>query len=60
VFRLPPPGAAAVPAVKDRLLRFKVEAWDETGKIGEGTHRRFIIENERFLKKTMGKLRNRT
>jgi predicted thioesterase len=38
-----------------RLLRFTVEAWDEAGKIGEGTHARFIIENESFLKKTQEK-----
>jgi predicted thioesterase len=35
-----------------RRLRFKVEAYDKAGKIGEGFHERFIVENERFLKKT--------
>jgi predicted thioesterase len=34
-----------------RRLSFKVEAWDPAGKIGEGTHERFIVENDRFLKK---------
>jgi len=34
-----------------RELCFKVEAFDDAGKIGEGTHKRFIIENEKFLKK---------
>jgi predicted thioesterase len=38
--------------IDGRRLRFKVEAWDRAGKIGEGFHERFIIENERFLKKT--------
>jgi predicted thioesterase len=28
----------------DRLLRFKVEARDEDKKVGEGTHRRAIIQ----------------
>ena len=38
-----------------RSLLFKVEAFDEVGKIGEGTHSRFIVENERFLKKAAGR-----
>ncbi|GHV55951.1 thioesterase [Spirochaetia bacterium] len=42
--------------VDGRRLRFKVEAHDNAGKIGEGTHERFIIENERFLKKTTEKM----
>jgi predicted thioesterase len=32
-----------------------VEAFDEAGRIGEGTHERFIVENARFLKKTYEK-----
>lgn len=42
--------------VDGRRLRFKVEAWDEVEKIGEGEHERFIIDcmrfNERLEKKT--------
>jgi predicted thioesterase len=38
--------------VDGRRLVFKVEAFDEAGKIGEGTHGRFIVDNEKFLKKT--------
>jgi predicted thioesterase len=34
-----------------RRLRFKVEVVDGAEKIGEGFHGRFIVENERFLKK---------
>ncbi|AEF83665.1 thioesterase family protein [Treponema primitia ZAS-2] len=41
--------------VDGRRLRFKVEAADAAGKIGEGVHERFVIENERFLKKTSEK-----
>lgn len=41
--------------VQGRTLRFQVEAFDQSGKIGEGTHSRFIVENERFLQKTMAK-----
>ena len=42
-------------SIDGRALVFKVEAHDEAGKIGEGTHSRFIIENERFLAKTAAK-----
>lgn len=41
--------------VDGRALRFRVEAFDEAGKIGEGTHGRFIIDNEKFLQKTEDK-----
>ena len=34
--------------VDGRRLRFKVEAWDEVDKIGEGEHERFIIDLTRF------------
>jgi len=34
-----------------RRLVFKVEAYDELQKIGEGFHERFIVHLERFLKK---------
>ena len=34
-----------------RRLKFSAEVWDEAGKIGEGTHERFIVDNERFLAK---------
>jgi predicted thioesterase len=37
--------------IDGRRLLFRVEAWDDSGKIGEGTHGRFIVENEKFLKK---------
>src|SRR5712692_7227043 len=34
-----------------RRLVFKVEAYDEKQKIGEGQHERFIVNLERFMKK---------
>ncbi len=37
--------------VDRRRLVFHVEAFDERGMIGEGTHERFIIDNEKFQKK---------
>jgi len=41
--------------IDGRALSFKVEAFDEAGKIGEGTHNRFIIEVEKFLTKIEAK-----
>ncbi len=45
-----------VTAVEGRKLTLKVSAYDGKGLIGEGTHERFIVSNERFLKKAAGKL----
>jgi len=38
-----------------RRLVFSAEVWDEAGKIGEGTHERFIVDSERFLAKADGR-----
>ena len=37
--------------IDGRRLVFKVEAFDEQRKIGEGIHERFIVNLERFMKK---------
>lgn len=42
--------------VDGRRLVFKIEAFDELDKIGEGTHERFIISNDKFQNKTNSKL----
>lgn len=42
--------------VDGKRLVFHVEAFDEKGKIGEGEHERFVINNEKFMKKTLKKL----
>ena len=42
--------------VDGRRLVFHVKASDEAGLIGEGTHERFIINNEKFQSKANGKL----
>jgi len=39
---------AEVTAVQDRRVQFRVEAWDEKEKIGEGTHERAIINVAKF------------
>lgn len=38
--------------VEGKKLTFRVEAFDERGRIGGGTHERFIINNARFQEKT--------
>ena len=38
-----------------RRLVFSVAVYDETGKIAEGTHERFIVENEKFAAKANAK-----
>lgn len=47
---------AEVTAVEGRKLTFAVSAFDEAGKIGGGTHQRFIIQPEKFLARTQAKL----
>ena len=42
---------ATLTAVDGRKLVFAVEARDEVGTIGKGTHVRFIVDKERFLAK---------
>ncbi|MDR0623319.1 MAG: thioesterase family protein [Treponema sp.] len=44
--------AAELLEIDGRRLSFKVEAFNGVDKIGEGYHDRFIVEKERFLKKT--------
>ena len=38
-----------------RKLTFSVEVFDEIGVVAKGTHCRFIVENEKFLKKAESK-----
>ena len=42
--------------IDGRALTFKVEAYDEKGLIGEGIHKRFIVNNDKFQAKTDSKL----
>ena len=45
-----------VTAVDGKRIELNVTAYDEKGKIGEGTHKRFIVTSQRFLDKTYSKL----
>lgn len=47
---------ATVTAVEGKCITFQVEAFDEAGKIGEGSHKRVVITSQRFLDKTYAKL----
>ena len=47
---------AEVTAVEGSTVTFQVTAYDEAGKIGEGVHKRAVINTQRFLDKTYGKL----
>ena len=47
---------AEVTAVDGKIITFTITAFDETGKIGEGTHKRAIVTSQRFLDKTYAKL----
>lgn len=48
---------AEISAVDRKKISFKVEAFDEAGKIGEGTHERIAIQAAEFVRKTAGKRR---
>lgn len=43
-------------SIDGRKLTFSVAAYDEKCKIGEGTHERFIINDDKFMSKTYLKL----
>lgn len=42
--------------VDGRKLVFKVSAYDDAGLIGEGSHERFIVKNEKFQAKADSKV----
>ncbi len=47
---------AEVTAVEGKIVSFAIEAFDEVGKIGEATHKRALVNAQRFLDKTYQKL----
>jgi len=47
---------AEVTAVEKNIITFTVTAYDEAGKIGEGTHKRAVVTAQKFLDKTYAKL----
>ena len=47
---------AEVTSVEGNTITFRVTAFDEAGKIGEGTHKRVVVSTQRFLDKAYDKL----
>jgi fluoroacetyl-CoA thioesterase len=45
--------------VEGRRLVFRVEAWDEVEQIGEATHERFVVGEERFVARAQAKGKKR-
>lgn len=42
---------AVITKVEGSTIHLALEAWDDVEKIGEGTHVRFVVEQERFYKR---------
>ena len=47
---------AEVTAVEGKVITFAVRAFDEVGEIGHGTHKRVIVNSQKFLEKAYAKL----
>ena len=47
---------AEVTAVEGKVITFEVKAFDEVGEIGRGTHKRVIVNSQKFLDKAYMKL----
>lgn len=47
---------AEVTAVEGKVITFAVRAFDEIGEIGHGTHKRVLVNTQKFLDKAYAKL----
>lgn len=47
---------AEVTAVEGKIISYTLKAYDEAGLIGEGNHKRALVNSQRFLDKTYAKL----
>ena len=47
---------AVVTAVEGKVITFELHAYDETGEIGKGTHKRVVVAVQKFLDKAYSKL----
>ena len=47
---------AVVTEVNGKVITFEVNAYDEAGLIGKGTHKRVVINSQKFLDKAYSKL----
>lgn len=48
--------SAEVTAIAGRKVSFLLKAWDEKGLIGQGTHQRTVVQEEKFVCKCYEKL----
>ncbi len=47
---------AEVTAVEGKVITFEILAFDEAGQIGKATHKRVLVNPQKFLEKTYNKL----
>ena len=47
---------AEVTAVEGKVITFAITAFDEAGEIGKATHKRCIVNSQKFLEKAYNKL----
>ena len=47
---------AEVTAVDGKVISFAITAFDESGEIGKATHKRVIVNSQKFLEKAYNKL----
>ena len=47
---------AIVTAVEGKIITFELHAYDEAGEIGKGTHKRCLVNSQKFLDKAYSKL----
>ena len=47
---------AEVTAVEGKVITFSLRAFDEAGEIGKGTHKRVLVNSQKFLEKAYNKL----
>ena len=47
---------AEVTAVEGKIFTFQITAYDEAGKIGEGTHTRVVVSTQKFLDRAYSKV----
>ena len=47
---------ATVTAVDGKIITFELAAFDEAGQIGKGTHKRCVVNSQKFLEKAYAKV----
>ena len=47
---------AEVTAVEGKVITFEIHAFDEAGEIGKATHKRVLVNSQKFLDKAYSKL----